>query len=615
MTGYEPRKYVIMGVFILFGLLYIGRLFMLQVMDESLKTQASDVGVRTIFPARGLIYDRHGKLIVGNQPIYELLVVQQQVGDMDTTRFCELLGITDSQFVARMQKLRSNPGMFSRLKPEPFMGQIPYETFAQFEEHRHEFPGFYPQVKMVRSYPYGVAAHVVGDIGEVSKREREQSEYYYDLGEFVGKSGLEKQYEQVLRGTKGKQYYLKDNIGRDLGPFRDGAFDTAAVAGANVTTTLDIELQQYGEWLMQNKRGSIVAIEPATGEILAFISSPAYDPNLLVGRIRGENFTQLLKDTVNKPLVNRPLTALYPPGSTFKPLMGLMAVEENAIRLNTYYPCNSGYLQSGVRVGCHAHESIDNLNEAIQHSCNAYFCNALRQFLESDQFADESVALDKWADYLSQFGLGKKTGIDLPGEYSGNIPRASYFDKLYEGWRWKAITVISLSIGQGEITTTPIQIANMYAALANEGSYFRPHLVKDIDNDTTNLLADYRTPQTIDIDPKYFHYVLDGMAKVVTDGTARLARIDSIEVCGKTGTAENPHGEDHSLFSAFAPKEQPKIAIAVVVENSGFGGTWAAPIASLMMEYYLKRSIPENRKWLEKRMVEADFIHVEEVEG
>ncbi len=616
MTDFEPRKYVIMGVMVLFGLLYIGRLFMLQVVDESLKTQASDVGERIIFPARGLIYDRNGKLIVGNQPIYELLVVQQQVGEMDTTRFCELLGITDSQFTARLQKLRSNPGLFSRLKPEPFLQQIPYETFAQFEEHRHEFPGFYPQVKMVRSYPYGVAAHVVGDIGEVSKREREQSNYYYELGEYVGKSGLEKQYEEVLRGTKGKQYYLKDNIGRYLGPFRDGAFDTAAVAGTNLTTTLDIELQQYGEWLMQNKRGSIVAIEPATGEILAFISSPAYDPNLLVGRVRGENFTQLLRDTVNKPLVNRPLTALYPPGSTFKPLMGLMAVQEEAIRLGTSYPCRGGYLHAGVRVGCHAHEPIDDLNEAIQHSCNAYFCNALKQFLEAEQFENESEGIDKWADYLAQFNLGRKTGVDLPGEYGGNIPAASYFDKLYEGWRWKAITVISLSIGQGEITTTPIQIANMYAALANEGYYYRPHLVKSIAHDTSQLLQQYREKQTIAIDSAYFHYILDGMERVVIDGTARLARIDSVSVCGKTGTAENPHGEDHSLFSAFAPKENPQIAIAVVVENSGFGGTWAAPIASLMMEFYLKRKISDRRKWLEQRMVQADFIHEpEEVEG
>lgn len=612
MTGYEPRKYVIMGVFILFGVLFIARLFDLQVLDESLKMKASDVGVRTIFPARGLLYDRHGKLMVGNQPIYELMVVQQQVGAMDTARFCALLGITDSQFTARMQKLRDNPGLYSRLKPAPFIGQIPYETFAQFEEHRHAFPGFYPQVKMVRNYPFGAAAHVVGDIGEVSRTEREKSDYYYSLGEFVGKSGLEKQYESVLRGTKGKQYYLKDNIGRDLGTFQAGAFDTAAIAGANLTTTLDIELQQYGEWLMQNKRGSIVAIEPSTGEILAFISSPSYDPNLLVGRVRGENFLSLMRDTVHKPLVNRPLTALYPPGSTYKPLMGLMAVQENAIRLNSTYPCNSGYLYAGVRVGCHAHEPIDNLNEAIQHSCNAYFCNALQKMLTANQFADESVALDKWADYGTQFGLGQKTGIDLPGEYSGNIPRASYFDKLYAGWRWKAITVISLSIGQGEITTTPIQIANMYAALANNGVYYRPHLVKDIDGDTSSLLNDYRTPLQIDIAPASFQYIRDGLAKVVTDGTAQLAKIDSIAVCGKTGTAENPHGEDHSLFAAFAPKEQPAIAIAVVVENAGFGGTWAAPIASLMIEYYLNRRIKPARKWLEERMVTADFMHNEE---
>lgn len=608
MSGYESRKYVVMAVMILFGLLYIGRLFDLQVLDKSLQTKASDIGTRTIFPARGLIYDRNGKLIVGNQPIYELLVVQQQMGAMDTVRFCELLGITDSVFHARIQRLRSSPGMFSRLKPEPFLSQIPYEVFAAFEEHRHEFPGFYPQVKMVRYYPYHCAAHVVGDIGEVSKEEREASGLYYSLGEYVGKSGLEKQYESLLRGRKGVQYYMKDNIGRNLGSFQDGRYDTLPESGKALVTTLDIELQQYGERLMRNKRGSIVAIEPSTGEVLAFISSPAYDPNLLVGRERGDNFNRMLRDAVNKPLINRPLSAMYPPGSTFKPLMGLMAVQEKALTLNSHYPCASGYVFGGIRVGCHAHEHIDNFNEAIQHSCNAWFCNAFRQFLESDRFANESEAIDKWADYLHQFGLGVKTGIDLPGEYAGNIPAAAYFDKLYKGWRWKAITVISLSIGQGEITTTPLQIANMYAVLANKGIHYPPHLVKEVQGDTSGALQKYTTPQRVAIDSNLFVYILDGMESVVTSGTARRAFLDSIAICGKTGTAENPHGEDHSLFAAFAPKENPQIAIGVIVENSGFGGTWAAPIASLMIEYYLTRTISDRRKVEEQRILDADFI-------
>lgn len=607
MTGYEPRKYIIGAMFIVLGLVYVGKLFMLQVVNDDLKMQASDIGKRTIFPARGLILDRNGRLIVGNQPIYELLVVQRQVGAMDTAKFCELLGINDSIFEAQFDKLRSNPYRFSRSKPEPFLSQISIEKYQRFEEHLHEFPGFVTQVKVVRTYPYRSAAHVVGDIGEVSPEEREASINYYHLGEYVGKSGIEKQYEKQLRGKKGVQYYMRDNLGRDLGPFQNGIFDTQAVSGSNLFTTLDIELQQYGELLMQNKRGSIVAIEPSTGEVLAFVSSPTYDPNLLVGRQRGDNFRMLVNDIVNKPLINRPLTAIYPPGSIFKALMGLIAINEGAIGFQGGTPCAGAYVSGGVRVGCHAHPAIVDLNMAIQHSCNAYFCNSLKRLLESNRYKNESEAIDVWADYLHQFGYGGRTGIDLPGEGGGNIPNSAYFDRIYKGWRWRALTVISLGIGQGEITTTPLQMAHSYAILANQGRYYVPHVVKSIEDDSTTL-AGYKEMKRVNIDPVYFAYILDGMEAVVTSGTARQAKIEGIAVCGKTGTAENPHGKDHSIFAAFAPKEAPQIAIAVVVENSGFGGTWAAPIASLMMEFYLKREIPENRKWQEERMLNANFI-------
>lgn len=605
MDPFEPRKYIIQALIILFGVLYVGRLFYLQIWDNSLQMQASDVGKRTIFPARGLIFDRNDKLIVGNKPIYDLLVVQRQVGEMDTARFCQLLGINDSTFKAQFEKLQAEPWRYSSRKPEPFLTQIDYETFARLEEHLHEFPGFYPQVKMVRTYPYGSAAHVVGDIGEVDKRERERYGYY-DLGEYIGKSGLELYYEEALRGSKGVNYYLKDNIGRDLGSFQGGAFDTLPEAGQNLFTTLDIELQQYGERLMQNKRGSIVAIEPATGEVLAFISSPAYDPNLLVGRQRGRNFVALTQDT-NKPLLNRPLTALYPPGSTFKPVMGLISIEEGAIPIETYFPCSGGYRYPGGLLGCHGHVPIHNFNQAIQHSCNAWFCNSLAKLLEMEQYADETEAVNEWAEYLKQFKMGVPTNIDLPGEKKGNVPTGDSYDKLYEGWRWKAATVISIAIGQGEILTTPLQIANLYAILANGGTFYSPHLAKAFEGDSV-LLTEYRESQKVGIDEHLFAYIKEGMENVVEAGTARLAQIDSISVCGKTGTAENPHGEDHSIFAAFAPREDPKIAIAVVVENSGFGGTWAAPIASLMIEYYIKRKIPDNRKWHEQRILDANFI-------
>jgi penicillin-binding protein 2 len=609
MSNYEPRKFVVQAIFIFMALVFIGRLFYLQVIDDSLKTKASDVGKRIIFPARGLIYDRTGKLIVGNKPIYELLVVQAQVVEMDTAKFCELLGINDSIFKAHLEKLSANRRLYSRHKPEPFLDKIDAETFTRFEEHLHEFPGFYTQVKNVRTYPFPNAAHVLGDIGEVSPAERERSKNYYELGEFIGKSGIEQYYEDSLRGEKGIQYYLKDNIGRDLGSFDNGAYDSVAHSGKNLMTSIDIELQQFGEELMQNKRGSIVAIEPTTGEILAFISSPGYDPNLLVGRERGMQFTALNQDTVNKPLINRPLTAIYPPGSIFKPIMGLIGVQEGAINFNTGYTCYGGYHLGSLTVGCHHHVPIHSLNKGIQYSCNAYFCNVFKRFLELPKFENEGIALDKWAEYLHQFNLGYETGIDLYSEIGGSIPTAAYYDQQYNNWRWRASTVISLAIGQGEMILTPLQMANMYTILANNGFYYTPHLARYFESDGKEEVLDYKKKQ-VDIDKVNFEYIRTGLENVVLAGTARMAYVDSISICGKTGTAQNPHGEDHSIFAAFAPRENPQIAIAVVVENSGFGGTWAAPIASLMIEYYLNRKISKKRKWHLDRILNAKFIHL-----
>ena len=612
MDAFEPRKYVIQAVFILVGLAFIARLFFLQVVDESYKSQASDIGRKTIYPARGLVYDRHGKLIVSNAPIYELLVVQKQVKDIDTAKFCELLGITDSIFKERFRILKENKGnRFSPYKQEPFLSQIPSEVFAKFEEHLNEFPGFYTQVKIARNYPYNCAAHVLGDIGEVSPGEREASNYYYKLGEFIGKNGLEKFYEIPLRGKKGTEYYLRDHIGRNIGTLNKGEYDTMAVAGKGLYTTLDIELQQYGELLMQGKRGSIVAIEPSTGEILAFVSSPTYDPNMLVGRERGPNFQKLNADKANKPLINRPISAMYPPGSTFKPFMGLIAVNDGALEFNSGYPCGGAYVLGGLRVGCHRHTAITNLNVAIQHSCNAYFCNALKREIEYSGFKDPSDGLQHWVDHLYAMGMGKKLGIDLPGEKAGNIPTPEYYDKIYKGWRWKASTIISLGIGQGETTVTPLQLANSYAILANKGYYYIPHLAKKFENEEGELNR-YKERHYTKVDTLLFYRILQGLEDVVRAGTARQAQIPGISVGGKTGTAENPHGKDHSIFAAFAPVENPKIAIAVVVENSGFGGTYAAPIASLMIEMYINREINEKRKALEERMIKANFLDLPE---
>lgn len=608
MEQFESRKFVIRIVVILFGLAFIIRLFYLQVYDESLKAKASDIGISTQYPARGLIYDRFGKLIVTNEPIYDLLVVQKQVNEIDTVLFCSLLGISDSLFHERFRILQENKGnIYSRYKPEPFISQIPKEVFARFEEHLHQFPGFYPQVKMVRSYPYKSAAHVLGDIGEVSPEEREASNYYYKLGELVGKSGLEKYYEKELRGNRGVKYYLRDNIGRVIGSFQNGMYDTSAVSGKNLTTTLDIELQVFGELLMQNKRGSIVAIEPKTGEILAFVSSPSYDPNLLVGRNRGKNFTLLSLDSINKPLINRPLSAMYPPGSIFKAAMGLAAWQEGAIDFQTGYGCAGAYILGGLRVGCHGHATITNLNQAIQYSCNAYFCNSLKKFLELSKYSNESEALTVWDNYMYSFGMGKPTGIDLPGEKSGNIPTPEYYDRQYKGWRWRASTVISIAFGQGETLLTPLQMAYFFAIISNNGVYKKPHLALKFEQDT-DALRTYDSLYYSMVDSTYFKSILPGLEDAVRAGTARLAYNDSIRICGKTGTAENPHGKDHSIFAAFAPADNPKIAIAVIVENSGFGGTWAAPIASLMIEKYLNRKISNRRAWLEQRILDANFL-------
>ena len=602
------RAYVISGLFILTGLIFLSRLLYLQVIDDSYLQKASEKGERIIYPARGLIYDRYGKLIIINQPIYEVLLQQNIMGEIDVELFCSLLGIPDSVYQNQLRVLRENKmGYYSRLRPEIFIKQVPQEKIGGFEEHLFAFPGFSIQTKTIRSYPNQNAAHVLGDIGEVSAVERKASDNYYNLGEYIGKSGLEKHYEEHLRGQKGRDAYLRDRHGRDIGEFEGGRFDIKAVSGYNMTSTLDIELQKYGELLMQNKRGSIVAIEPETGEILAWVSSPGYDPNLLVGRDRGANYRILLNDTINKSLINRPLSARYPPGSTYKVVMGLIALNEGAIDFTTGYSCPGAFILGGLRVGCHGHPAIPNLNVGIQHSCNAYFCSSFRRLLESRKYKDESEALQVWVDYMYRFGLGRPLGIDLPGEFGGNVPTPEYYDRIYRGWRWKASTIISLAIGQGEMLLTPLQLANVYAIIANNGYYVTPHLARSFSSEDTSVSLSFEQHDT-GIKAESFMLIKQGLADAVSSGTARLAIIDSIIVCGKTGTAENPHGKDHSVFASFAPREEPKIAIAVIVENATWGGSYAAPIASLMIEYYIKRRISEKRKWLEERMINARFI-------
>jgi len=483
---------------------------------------------------------------------------------------------------------------------------ISVEKFATVQEELYLFPGFYGQVRTVRAYPYHSAAHTLGYISEVTPKQIAQSNGYYKQGDYIGTGGIEQSYEKALRGVKGTRFVLVDVHNREQGSFNQGKFDTAAIPGKNMISSIDIELQQYGEQLMNGKVGSVVAIEPRTGEVLAMVSSPSYDPALLTGQERGKNFRKLLMDSLT-PLFVRPIKAAYPPGSTYKPTLALIALEEGAIREFTTYPCPGAYYVGSLRVGCHHSGFVPGVSNAIQHSCNSYFCNYFRRVIDHDSTLTVAQGLDKWKAMLATFGIGVKTGIDLPNEGYGFVPGSAYYDKLYGKDRWNSVGVVSLGIGQGELGQTPLQMANVIAAIANRGYWYTPHLVKKvIDDDST--LQRFFVKNQVPVDQVYFDMVIKGMERVVESGTGTVAQIPGVSIAGKTGTAENPHGKDHSLFVCYAPVEDPKIAIAVIVENAGFGSTYGAPIASLMMELYLNDTISTSRKYLEERMFNTNLI-------
>lgn len=598
--NFTKRKYVIISIFLVIGLVYIARLFYVQVYEDKyiLSAQNNVVRKQVIYPSRGLIYDRKGNVLVANDVVYDLMVVPNQLEAMDTIRFCNLLSISKEDFFRYYNKARK----YSPYKASLFMGQLPKEEFAYMQEVLYDFPGFYVQKRTLRRYPFSVAALNLGDVGEVSRRDLDRDNYY-KLGDYIGKSGLEKHYEKELRGSKGAEYVMVDVFNRVKGSYKAGYFDTLAVQGRNLYTGLDLELQAYGETLMRNKIGSIVAIEPSSGEILSLISSPSFNPAMLVGRKRGENFNKLVKDSL-KPLYNRALMATYPPGSTFKLINALVGLQENAITTDTKFNCNGPI---SVPIKCsHNHITPLSLVYGIQESCNPYFWETLKSILSNPKYKNTREAYVGWYNIVKSFGLGERYNTDLAYESRGNIPTAEYYDKLYRG-RWNSLTVRSLAIGQGEILTTLIQLANMTATIANRGFYYSPHLVRAIDT-PENLTQSAKEKNQVLVDKRHFEKVIEGMEKVTQiDGTAHRAALDSISVCGKTGTVQNPHGRDHSVFIAFAPKDNPKIAIAVVVENAGdYGGTWAAPIASLMMEKYFYGEIKRKKK--EKRILEADLI-------
>lgn len=589
----EKRKYVIGGTAVVIIIVYLIRLFTLQLLSEDFKISAdSNAFLKRIqYPARGAIADRNGKLLVYNQPAYDVMVIMKEQQGVDTLDLCESLDITREWYERRMEEIkdyRRNPG-YSPYTQQLFMSQLSTEEFGRFQEKLFRFPGFYIQKRSIRQYNYPNAAHLLGDVGEVGPKDIEEDSYYRS-GDYIGKLGVERSYETMLRGEKGMEILLRDVRGRIKGRYQNGKFDVAPIPGRNLTMSIDIELQALGERLMKGKLGSIVAIEPSTGEVLCMVSSPTYDPRIMTGRQRGKSQKMLANDP-HKPLLNRGIMGQYPPGSTFKTSQALTFLQEGIITPASAYPCSHGFHFKGLKVGCHAHGSPLPLVPAIATSCNGYFCWGLYyMFGNRQKYKTVGDAMTRWKDHMVSMGFGYKLGIDLPGEKRGMIPNAPFYDKVYRN-RWSGLTVISISIGQGEVNLTPLQIANLGATIANRGYYIVPHVVKEVQGMPLDTL--YTRKHHTMVHPKHYDAVIEGMRQAVLGGTCRAANSSAYEVCGKTGTAQNPHGQDHSVFMGFAPRENPKIAICVYVENGSWGATYGVPIGALMMEQYINGGLSE----------------------
>ena len=592
----EKRKYVIGGFIALIALIYLVRLFDLQINDSRYKQSADSNAFlkKTVYPSRGLIYDRNGELVVFNQPAYDVMLIPRDVQPFDTLDFCATLNITPEQLRKRfadMRDKRLNPG-YSSYTPQKLITQLSSQDYGQ--------------KRILRQYNHATAANVLGNIREVNADDVERDDYY-SPGDYTGDLGVEKSYEPYLRGHKGVEILIRDARGRIQGRYEDGARDVAPISGRDLRLSLDIKLQEYAESLMVGKRGAVVAIEPSTGEILCMVSSPTYDPRLLVGRQRGENYRKLVNDE-SWPLYDRAYMAAYPPGSTFKPTQGLILLQEGIINLNTTYPCYHGYINGGLRVGCHSHGSPLPLKPALQTSCNAFFCWGFKNMIDRrSKYGSSAKAFEVWKNHLVSMGYGYKLGLDLPGEKRGFLPNAKFYDKFYTEGHWSGNTIISVSIGQGEVLATPLQIANLCATIANRGWFITPHVVKEIqDTVMPGELLERRRPT---IDEHWYADVAEGMRMAVTGGTCRRAALRDIEVAGKTGTAQNPHGKDHSAFMGFAPYTEPKIAVAAYVENAGFGATFGVPIGSLVMEKYLTGTIAPERKYMEEQMLNTSLYY------
>ena len=618
------NNHLLRNLTILVGIIFIARLFYLQILDDSYETLSDNNAIKIKFeyPERGYVYDRNGVLLVANQSSYDIMVIPREVKFKDTLSFCKLLNISKESYIKRIIKAKN----YSTRIPSVFLKQLSKEDFGALQEIMYKFSGFYIQKRILRDYPLKSAANVLGYISEINPEQLKRNKSYQQ-GELIGASGIEKQYEEVLKGKKGLQYIQRNRFNKEIGSYKEGARDIKATAGHDVTLTIDSKLQQYGEAFMKNKRGGIVAIEPATGEILALITAPNYDPNLLVGRQRSKNFTQMYFDSINKPLYDRSLLAQYPPGSPFKLANALIALQEGVISPYSTFRCFKGYRygkrpNAFMQCHCDIYDTPINLDLGIYRSCNSYFANVYRRIIENQPTPSQGI--DTWKDYLESLGFGNYLGYDLPTGKKGLIPNSSYYNKYYPLRNWRAVTTISNSIGQGEILSTPIQLANFTALIANRGHYYIPHIVKQIKDSI--LDTKYTTPKYSKIDKANFEPVIQGMYNVFEkQGTARWLRLKDIAMCGKTGTAENfkringkrIQFEDHSIFIAFAPKDNPKIAIAVFIENGGFGSTIAAPIASLMIETYLKGETtrPLLEEALLNRSLEAEYLRQQQIEA
>ena len=591
------------------ALVLLSKLFVIQIIDDKYKLDADNNSMvySIIYPTRGIIHDRNGKILVGNKVAYDLLITPREVEEFDTLRLASVLDVDPEIIRSKMAEYKKNRRRIG-WQTVVMLKQIPQETYMKFAEISYRFPGFRGQARSIREYPYNAGGNLLGYVSEVDARFLKRNPDEYKSGDYAGMTGIEAAREKELRGEKGYTIWLRNSKNRIESRYKDGEMDKEAIPGKDITTTIDAELQHYGQMLMQNKVGSLVAIEPSTGEILTMVSSPGIDVEMLanIGQHYGE-----ISSNPYKPMFNRAVQAPYPPGSVFKLVNGLIGLEEEVVSTGTHYSCSMGYHFGKNKLGCHAHKSPLNFEESIMMSCNAYYCYILRDLLENKKYTSIGIAMDRWKEYVMSFGFGQKLGSDFPSELGGFIPGSAYYNKIYGKGGWKATTVISLSIGQGEIGTTPLHMANLCATIANRGYYYIPHIIKDSENVT--IEEKYKEKHYTMVDTTHFPKVVGGMYRAVNSGfgsggTASIAAVKGLDICGKTGTAQNPHGHDHSVFICFAPKDNPKIAVAAYVENGGFGATYAAPIASLLTEMYLNKEISEERKYLEERMLNSNLM-------